>query len=192
MTSVRIQLFIGRRQISGLPNESFHRIAYAPGELHVGQMKGMTMTRKCLLVSVLWLMVLNTIAVAADPYDYAARWRLWSVSAQEAYVEGLTDGVAEAYFVIMENIGQDMVLKKPEPPQVTKVRERLFVRDTGNHVREVISDLYKDPANAYISSLDMFFLARDKIEGKDITKATLDARKKAMETHRLNEQMKNK
>jgi len=150
------------------------------------------MIHKGFLISVFGLMLLNAVAVAADPYDYAARWRSWNIISREAYVDGVTDGIAEAYFFTMENVGQDKVRKKPEPPQVTKVRERLFVRDTRNQICEVITGLYKDPANAYIISLDMFFLARDKIEGKDIAKDIMDARKKAMENHRLNEQMKNK
>jgi hypothetical protein len=145
-----------------------------------------------LIVSVLGLLLLQTIAVAGDPYDHAARWRSWNIIAREAYIDGITDGIAEAYFFTMQNVAEDEAWKTSEPPQVTKVRERLFVRDTRNQICEVITDLYRDPANAYISTLDMFFLARDKIEGKDITKDTMEARKKAMETHRLNEQIRNK
>ncbi len=70
-------------------------------------------------------------------------------------------------------------------PDMKKVSDHLFVRYTRDQIQEVITDLYKDPANAFICTLDMFFLARDKIEGKDITKGTMEARRKAIETHEM-------
>ena len=144
---------------------------------------------KSLMVPVFLLISLSTVAIAA-PYNYANLWMAWSTTAREAYVDGVTDGIAEAYILTMTTVAQDQFSKKPEPPQVANVRERLFVRDTRGSICAVITDLYKDPANAFIGSLGMFFIARDKIEGKDITKGIMEARKKAMETHRLNEEMK--
>ena len=73
-----------------------------------------------------------------------------------------------------------------------KAGDRLFVRYTRDQVREVITDLYKDPANAFIRTLDMFFLARDKIEGKETAKGIMEARKRAIETHEYNEKIRNR
>jgi hypothetical protein len=73
---------------------------------------------------------------------------------------------------------------------VKKTTDKLFVRYTRDQIPDVISDLYKDPANAFIITLDMFFLARDKIEGKDVEKGLMEARKKAIDTHQLNENMR--
>lgn len=149
------------------------------------------MTYKSFIMPVLLLMLLSTAAVA-DPYNYADLWKVWSTTAREAYIDGVTDGISEAYVLTMTTIAQDKLLKKPEPPRVAKLRERLFIRDTRGQICDVITDLYRDPANAFISSLDMFFLARDKIEGKDITKGLMEARKKAMENYRIEEKMKSK
>jgi hypothetical protein len=148
------------------------------------------MTRKSL--SFLLLLVFLNTSVMAGPYNHAELWRSWSTITREAYIDGVTDGIAEAYMYTMTNIAQDKFSKKPELPQVAKVRERLFVRDTRNQICNVITDLYRDPANAFISHLDMFFLSRDKIEGKDISKGIMEARKGAIDNYRLNEDMKNK
>lgn len=131
-------------------------------------------------------------AVAADPYNFAELWRCWNIAAREAYIIGVVDGITEAYFVTLRTVAPDKLQKSPMPAEVKKAAERLFVRYARDQIRDVITDLYKDPANAFISTLDMFFLARDKIEGKDIAKDIMGARKKAMYIHTLNEEMKEK
>ena len=141
-------------------------------------------------IIVLFFLFLVEISVAADPYNYAERWRSWNIVAREAYISGLVDGIAEAYHVTLTTIAPDKSWKSPEPVEVKKVREKLFVRYTKEQIGDIITDLYKDPANVFISTLDMFFLARDKIEGKDIAKDIMDSRKKAMDTHGAIEEMK--
>ena len=141
------------------------------------------MSYKSLIMTLFILMSLSTAAVAA-PYNYANLWMVWSATSREAYIDGVTDGIAEAYFLT--------TVTKPESPKLVKFREKLFVRDTRGQIADVITDLYKDPANAYIQSLKMFFIARDKIEGKDISMEIMEARKSAIENHKLNEKMKSK
>ena len=149
------------------------------------------MVYKSLILPFFMVMLLSTTTIAA-PYNYADLWKVWSTTAREAYIDGVTDGITEAYFLTMMTVAQNKILKNPESSEVTTVRERLFVRDTRGQISDVITDLYKDPANAFVASLDMFFLARDKIEGKDIVKGLMDAREKAMVNHRINEELKNK
>ena len=143
-------------------------------------------------IIIFFLLILMKTALAADPYNYAGLCRSWDIVAREAYISGVVDGIAEAYIVTLTTVVPNSFSKGPESPEVKKAREKLFVRYTRDQIRDVITDLYKDPANAFISTLDMFFLARDKIEGKDTAKGIMDARKKAMDIHKLNEEMKGK
>ena len=47
-------------------------------------------------------------------------------------------------------------------------------------IRKVITDLYKDPANTYISVASMYLLAGRKLKGEDIEPLLQEARKKAL------------
>lgn len=141
-------------------------------------------------VAILLMFIFAKTAVASEPYNYADLWRSWNMVAREAYISGVVDGIAEAFFVTMTIVAPAKFAKSPEPAEVKKATDKLFVRYTRDQIRDVITDLYKDPANGFINTVDMFFLARDKIEGKDIAKGIMDARKKAMDIHKLNEEMK--
>jgi hypothetical protein len=110
--------------------------------------------------------------------------------AREAYISSVIDGIAEAFIVIMTTVAPEKFAKTPVPAEAKKSTDKLFVRYTRNMIRDVITDLYKDPANSFITTLDMFFLARDKIEGKDIGKGLIEARKKAIDTYQLNEDIR--
>ena len=140
-------------------------------------------------VTILLMYIFAETAVAAEPYNYAELWRSWNIVAREAYISGVVDGIAEAFIVTMTTVAPDKVAKTPVPAEVKKTTDKLFVRYTREQIRDVITDLYKDPANGFINTLNMFFLARDKIEGKDIEKGLMEARKKTMDTHQLNEDM---
>lgn len=50
-------------------------------------------------------------------------------------------------------------------------------------IREVMTNLYADPANTYIAWDRMLYLARDKLMGKDISQALIDARKDAQKQY---------
>ena len=39
-----------------------------------------------------------------------------------------------------------------------------------NKIIDIISNLYKDPANSYIWFQDMVYIARDSLSGKDVAK----------------------
>jgi hypothetical protein len=66
------------------------------------------------------------------------------------------------------------------------------VRYAINEIQSVITDLYEDPSNGFIPTRDMFFLASDKLKGKDIRNALLEARKKGKVVHQLYEDMRRK
>lgn len=138
------------------------------------------------------LLLFSKTALAAEPHNYAESWRSWNLVTREAYISDVVDGIGEAYIVTIMAVAPDKIAKTPPPSEVKRTTDRLFVRYTRNQLRDVITDLYKDPANAFIIQLNMFFLARDKIEGKDFSKELMEARKKAIETHQLNEGMRSR
>jgi hypothetical protein len=141
-------------------------------------------------ITILLLIVIIANSSFADgPYNYAQLWRSWSTVAQEAYISGVIDGISKAFFITMTTVAPEKFVKTPEPPEVIKARDKLFVRFTRDQIRDVITYIYKDPANSFISTLDMFLLARDKIEGKDIDQAIMKDRKNAIDTYQLNEEM---
>lgn len=143
-------------------------------------------------VAIFLMFIFAKAAFAVEPYNYAELWRSWNIVAREAYISGVVDGIVEAFIVTMTTVAPDKMAKTPTPAEVKKTTDKLFVRYTRDQIRDVITDLYKDPANGFINTSDMFFLARDKIEGKDIATGLMEARKKTMDDHQLNEEMRRK
>jgi hypothetical protein len=47
----------------------------------------------------------------------------------------------------------------------------------------VVTEIYRDPANAFLEPLTVVFLARDKLSGEDIGTALLKARKEVLEKY---------
>ncbi len=56
----------------------------------------------------------------------------------------------------------------------------------------VVTDLYKDPANSFIDATDMIFLAQDKLRGENIEDDLARKRKWAVELHNLIEESNKK
>lgn len=133
----------------------------------------------------------TTMLHADDPYNYAELWRSWGSVGREAYLDGVVDGTANAYFKAGNAwLGSDVFHAKPELEKVRRVRDEVFVRAQRPQIPAVMTDLYSDPANVYVSLIDMVFIARDKLGGKDIDRPLQEARKSALDTHRVMEQMK--
>jgi hypothetical protein len=131
-------------------------------------------------------------AVAAEPYRYSDSWRAWNISAREAYIQGVFDGTFQGFTVTLMTVAPDRAAQTPVAPEITKTIEALFGRYAINEIQSVITDLYEDPSNGFIPTRDMFFLAGDKLKGKDIRNGLLEARKRGMDVHRLYENMRRK
>lgn len=143
------------------------------------------------IVAVAILVNCSGIAHSASPYNYSALWLAWGETAQGAYIDGVVDATGRAFFTTLNAVAPDKALppKFSDDPEVHKVIDQLFVRDTSSLLQGVMTDLYKDPANSFIDTLDVFFLARDKIEGRDISKDIVEARRKAIVVHKFNKKM---
>lgn len=125
---------------------------------------------------------------SAEIQDYSKIWKTWGRDGQTAYIWGFIDGGTAVSLTAMEEY---ISLGKGAPKAIGvlldntgKKTATLFDEDK---LIDVISNLYKDPANSYILFGDMVYIARDSLSGKDVTKAILKARKNAIATHELNE-----
>jgi hypothetical protein len=133
------------------------------------------------------IFLVGVLCSGNEPYKYGVVWKSWSSETREAYVSGMVDGVAAAYFTcVAKLVGFEKINKLPLSKKDEEIRQKLFVRYTQEQIPAVMSDLYKDPANVYVSNQDMLFIARDKIEGKDIEDKIKEARSSAMKNHELN------
>lgn len=120
--------------------------------------------------------------LAAEMVNHAEDWLKLTPLEKRAYVAGVRDGLFHSY------------IEKPErwlPPRkesrqelqkrIDDVRRQLLLSFPNNkQLVEVMSDLYKDPANAFIGEVVMLFIARDKLLGENVEVKLGAARKEAI------------
>jgi hypothetical protein len=118
---------------------------------------------------------------SAEPYNYGRDWVELSAPTRSAYVNGVIDGVNLAFdesqrewLPASENHAQ------PPSPQVERVRKRIFTMFEPATLVPVMTDLYRDPANALLPFRSVLYLARDKLLGENIDAALISARKEAV------------
>jgi len=75
------------------------------------------------LIATLFFLALSETAFTADPYNYSELWRSWSVTTREAYIDGVVDGISEAFILTIVNVAREKLMKKPEPPEVKRTRD---------------------------------------------------------------------
>lgn len=144
-------------------------------------------------ITVFFIFSLYTGAHAEDPFNYGAIWRAWPPVAQDAYLQGFTDGINAAYWKARNSWLDSAILQeKPEPETVKRVREAVYPFFSPAALSQMVSMLYQDPANTFIPWESMTYIARDKLKGKEIDEALKAARKKAVEDHILIQQMEQK
>jgi hypothetical protein len=121
---------------------------------------------------------------AGEIFNYGKYWFQLPPVARSAYVDGIVDGGGYAYFqAASEWLPPGEITKKPEADKVAKVRKKIFIMVDRDTIISVMTDLYKDPANTFIDSKDMLYIARDKLLGEKIDDRLLSARKEAAELH---------
>jgi hypothetical protein len=151
-------------------------------------MRKLTIALICLGIA-----MISAPAFSAEMQDYSKIWKAWGRDGQTAYIWGFIDGGGHAMQTVMsEIIASDKQGGKVPQNFYENIRVKTATLYDENKIIEIITNLYKDPANSYILFQDMVYIARDSLSGKDVTKAILDARKAAIATHELNEKMKGK
>ena len=135
-------------------------------------------------------------AFPEEMLDYGAIWKGWGREGQHAYLWGFIDGGTAVLVTAMEEYVSSGKQVRSAPKDCGVILD-----NTGKKTAtlfdeykliDVITNLYKDPANSYILFGDMVYIARDSLKGNDVTDALLKARKHAIATYELNKKMKNK
>jgi hypothetical protein len=130
---------------------------------------------------------------SVDMQDYGKIWTAWGKDGQTAYIWGFIDGGAHALQTVMsEIIVSDKRGGKVPKSFYENIRLKTATLYDENKIIDVVTNLYKDPANSYIWFNDMIYIACDSLSGKDVSKAILEARKAAMINYELNKKMEGK
>lgn len=130
---------------------------------------------------------------STDMQDYGKIWTTWGKDGQTAYIWRFIDGGGYALQTVMsEIIASDEKGGKVPKSFYENVRLKTVTLYDENKIIDVITNLYKDPANSYIWFNDMVYIARDSLSGKDVSKAILEARKAAIANYELNKKMEGK
>jgi len=120
--------------------------------------------------------------LAEEPFNYGKFWNSMSEGEKCAYISGLYAGMAKCMCDFIEII--EPTLKDWKEEEVAKYAALIFETyhlsppDYEVRVRG-ISDLYKDPANAYIPIAEINILAHRKIRGESIESSLREEREKA-------------
>jgi hypothetical protein len=132
-------------------------------------------------------------AFSADIQDYGKIWTAWGKNGQTAYIWGFIDGGGYAMQTVMsEIIASDKRSGKVPETFYENIRVKTATLYDENKIIDIITNLYKDPANSNILFQDMVYIARDSLSGKDVTSAILEARKSAITNYELNRKLQGK
>jgi len=133
---------------------------------------------------------MDIFCLAEEPYNYGKIWNSWSDYMRSIYTMGLKDGLQDQFsfsfiarLMMEENNVLDKYFKDSEVIKTEKTRNRTlwdFIMFDDKAIRNVMTDLYKDPANVYIEFSSMCLIAYHKLKGEDIEPLLQEARKKAL------------
>jgi hypothetical protein len=119
------------------------------------------------------LMVLVSVAVFAQSapapqqtqgsrwirFNCGREWRTWTDAMRQVYVNGFMSGQADTYNAVSNNLSSD---------QRESLYKATFLFYGPDAIADVMTDLYKDPANTFIRHGAMVYIARDKLSGRDV------------------------
>lgn len=128
--------------------------------------------------------------LAKEPHNYGKIWNSWSDYIRSIYIMGLKDGLQKqvtlpfiAQLKIEEKDVFDKFLKDSEVVKTEEKGNRIlwdFIMFDDEAIRNVMTDLYKDPANTYISFYDMGGIAYRKLKGESIELLLRELREEAL------------
>lgn len=121
------------------------------------------------------LVVCTTLAGAAQAppppgmvaFSYGQEWRLWTDVRRLAYLQGFMEGQSDTYLAAFD----DLPIQRRD-----SLRLQTFLFHDIGAISDVMTDLYRDPANVFIRYGAMVYLARDKLSGMEIEPALRRAR----------------
>lgn len=149
--------------------------------------------KKTIIIFIIVFCLLSFIEIsclAQEPVNYGKMWNSWSDYMRNIYIMGLKDGIQKqitlpfiAQLKIEETDVFDKYLKDSEVVKTEEKGNRIlwdFIMFDDEAIRNVMTDLYKDPANAYISIFYMSYLAYRKLKGDSIDVLLREAREEAL------------
>jgi hypothetical protein len=120
------------------------------------------------LLNAAFLLLFATQAFGQIPMPkYSEAWSNASHEIRMAYLEAYQSGVWDAVIIGTFHI-QTKCPHSEQLNMMNQIKEQLFTTIDYDTIIKVITDLYRDPANTYISWAQMLRLAKQKLEGKDI------------------------
>jgi len=105
------------------------------------------------------LLVLPTNSGQRELFNYGREWNMWSNVSRSIYLDGFVDGQSSTYAAVLNDLPSD----RREP-----LRLQTFTFYERDSLRDVMTNLYGDPANTYVRHGSMVYIARDKLSGKDV------------------------
>ena len=117
----------------------------------------------------------------AELVNRADIWRSWSIDRREMYIEGFRAGVVRGAVETELAIRGDAAFKNRSARLTELFRTYHLKPFPVSQLAAVITDLYKDPANAYVPIDDMIFTARAKLAGEAFEEQLARYRKSALE-----------
>ncbi|HWP36684.1 MAG TPA: hypothetical protein VNL18_03930 [Gemmatimonadales bacterium] len=92
-------------------------------------------------------------------FNFGRQWNGWSSSFRSIYLDGFIDGQSSTYFALEGDLPSE---------RREALRQKTFTFYGVDAIRDVMTDLYADPANAFIRYDAMVYIARAKLDGKDV------------------------
>ena len=134
------------------------------------------MRRITLIVILLLLIPLIVRAEEHKAFKYGEAWLALASEAKfmflEGYSEGVIQGIADAHKVITRKDGMDMKVFQ----KAVNLHNPYYNTDEKVLI-DVMTELYKDPANVYIQYDQMIWVAKHKLDGHTIEAELTNARK---------------
>lgn len=161
----------------------------------VSTKRRMLMKQLTIMLFFLGFVITSNSVFSADMQDYGKIWATWGKEGKTAYIWGFNHGKSHALIIV----GNEIFLSDKRGDKVPEtfyehIRVQTMTLYDTNKIIDVITNLYKDPANSYIGFNNMFYIAQDSLSGKDVSKDILEARKAAiaLADYMLNQKMEGK
>lgn len=141
------------------------------------------------LFLLLFLFCPNVFAQDSGLPEYGKQWLSFSKFERTLYVNGYYDGIQEVQviskvFVLGCDCSNTKDTAIDRLQRVFKERYDFIEKGFGySAVADVVTDLYKDPANIYINFSFIIHVAADKLSGKDVSDTLVRLRKTVIDAH---------
>jgi hypothetical protein len=139
------------------------------------------MTKPAFRLVAIFAVSLLPVICRAELVNRATIWSSWSPELRQMYIDGFRRGLARGAVETELSLRGDAAFKS-RPARLAKLF-RTYALETfpSSQIAAVITDLYRDPANAYVPIEDMIFAARAKLAGEAFEEQLARYRKAALE-----------